>query len=369
MARVNIRNVADRAGVSTATVSHVINQTRFVREETRRKVLDAVEALNYYPSAIARGLATNTTQTIGLIISDITNPFFTAVARGVEDEFNQYGYHTIFCNSDEEPAREDEYLRLLFAHHIDGLIIAPTGVHSERLLQMAKAEVPIVLLDRAAPGITAPLVEVDNEEGAYQATHYLIALGHRRIGILTGQETISTLGMRLQGYIRALQEAGLPIDETLIVRADPRFYRNQPQPADSSLSMSITNLQMTPSAFLALQTLLDLPDRPTALFVTNNQMTLGTLQALKERDLHCPEDISLISFDDHDWAPLFAPPLTVVRQPTYQLGQTAAKLLMKLINHKPTDPLPSLPVELIIRESCRKLPHLTGDPLNGTIKL
>ena len=126
MARVSIRDVAERAGVSTATVSHVINQTRFVREETRQKVIEAVEALNYQPSAIARGLATNSTQTIGLIISDIGNPFFTAVARGIQDEVRQHGYHTIFCNTDEDPAREDEYLRLLSARQIDGLIIAPS---------------------------------------------------------------------------------------------------------------------------------------------------------------------------------------------------------------------------------------------------
>jgi LacI family transcriptional regulator len=354
MARVNIRDVAGRAGVSTATVSHVINQTRFVREETRRKVLEAVEALNYHPSTIARGLATSSTQSVGLMISDITNPFFTAVARGVEDEFNQHGYHTIFCNTDEDPAREDEYLRLLFAHQIDGLIIAPTGVHSDRLIRMAEAEVPIVLLDRSAPGITAPLVEVDNEGGAYQATRHLIELGHRRIGILTGMETISTLGMRVSGYKRALQEAGLPIDEGLIVRADPRFHKNQVYPVDSSLWTSFTNNQMTPSAFHVLQSLLDLPDRPTALFVTNNQMTLGTLHAFKERQLRCPDDISLVSFDDHDWAPLFVPPLTVVRQPTYQLGQTAAKLLMKLINHQEFENCSPLPVELIIRESSRR---------------
>ncbi len=352
MVRVNIKTVADRAGVSTATVSHVINQTRFVREETRQKVLEAVEALNYYPSTIARGLATKSTQTIGLVISDITNPFFTAVARGVEDEINQHNYHTIFCNTDEDPAREDEYLRLLFAHQIDGLIIAPTGVLSERLVRIAEVEIPIVLLDRTTPGIKAPLVGVDNECGAYEATRYLIELGHRRIGVLTGMDTISTLNMRVNGYKRALQEAGLPVDAALIVPADPRFHKNQPYLPGSSLLESITNLQMTPTAFHALQKLLDLPDLPTALFVTNNQMVLGTLHALRERKLRCPEDISLIGFDDHDWAPLFAPPLTVIRQPTYQLGQMAAKLLMQLINHQEFESPAPLPVELVIRESC-----------------
>ncbi|MFN8453397.1 MAG: LacI family DNA-binding transcriptional regulator [Anaerolineae bacterium] len=358
MARVNIKDVADMAGVSTATVSHVINGTRFVREETRRKVLEIVEALNYHPSSIARGLATNSTQTIGLIISDITNPFFTAVARGVEDEINQHGYHTIFCNTDEDPPREDEYLRLLFAHQIDGLIIAPAGTHSERLIRMAE-DVPIVLLDRQTDGLEAPLVGVDNEGGAYQATCHLIELGHRRIGVITGIETISTLADRVRGYKRALREAGLPIDEALIVRADPRFYINQLlMTTADSIAAPLTNLQMTPNAFQALQHLLDLPDRPTALFVTNNQMILGTLHAVRQRQLRCPEDISLVSFDDNDWSPLFSPPLTAVRQPTYQLGQAAAKLLMKLIHHEQFERPQPFPVELIVRESCRKLTEM-----------
>ncbi len=353
MARVRIKDVAQKAGVSTATVSHVINQTRFVREETRQRVLEAIEALNYHPSAIARGLATNSTLTVGLIVSDITNPFFTAVARGVEDEIIQHGYHTIFCNTDEDPAREDEYLRLLSARQIDGLIIAPTGIRSERLLRMADAQLSIILLDRDTLDIEAPLVMVDNEGGGYQATQYLLKLGHRRIGVLMGLDTISTQVDRTNGYKRALQEAGQVVDETLIVCADPHAYRNQFDQQTESPPRSLTNLQMTPTAFQALHQLLDLPDRPTAIFVTNNQMTLGALHALKERNLRCPEDISLITFDDHDWAPLFSPSLTVVRQPTYHLGQMAAKLLMRLINSQEIDPPVPLPIELIIRESCR----------------
>lgn len=354
MARVSIKDVAKQAGVSTATVSHVINQTRFVRDETRQKVLEAIEALNYQPSSIARGLATNSTQTIGLVVSDITNPFFTAVARGVEDEINQHGYHTIFCNTDEDPSREDEYLRLLSARQIDGLIIAPTGVWSERLVRIADTDVPIVMLDRHIPEFEAPLVCVDNEAGAYQAIRHLIDLGHRRIAVLMGLITISTLRDRLAGYKRALDEAKIPIDENLIVQADPRYFSNQLSLSQLSAPL-LTNNQMTPTAYSALQQLLDLADRPTAIFVTNNQMTLGTLYALKERNLSCPADISLISFDDHDWASLFSPPLTVVRQPTYQLGKTAATLLMKMISHQEFETPAPLPVELIIRESCCRL--------------
>jgi len=355
MVRVRIQDVAERAGVSTATVSHVINQTRFVSDETRLKVLEAIEELNYQPSAIARGLATNSTQTIGLVISDIANPFFTAVARGVEDEINQHGFHTIFSNTDEDPDREDEYLRLLFARQIDGLIIAPTGVPSDRLIRMAEAEIPIVLLDRNMPGLDAPLVSVDNEGGAYMATRYLIELGHRRIAVLMGLETISTQVARLNGYKRALAEAGLPLEDALVVHADPRMAVNQFGNGIALPPTFLTNNQMTPAAFYALQGLLDLPQRPTAIFVANNQMTLGTFYALKERGLSCPGDISLISFDDHDWATLFAPPLTVVRQPTYQLGQMAARLLIKLMDHQDFEIPSPVSVELIIRESCRRL--------------
>ena len=363
MARISIKDVAERAGVSTATVSHVINQTRFVREETRQKVLEAIETLHYQPSAIARGLATNSTQTIGLIISDIANPFFTAVARGVEDEINQHDYHTIFCNTDEDPAREDDYLRLLSARQIDGLIIAPTGVYSERLLRLHEADIPVVLLDRETPGLEVPLVGVDNEWGAYEATRYLVELGHRQIAILVGMETISTQRMRFKGYARALQEYRIAIDENLIIRADSRSYSNQLALLDSPPPTFLTNNQMTPTAYQALQSVLNSPNRPSAIFITNNEMTIGSLHALKERGLRCPEDISLISFDDHDWASIFSPPLTVVRQPTYQVGQTAAQLLLKLMNQQEFEAPICLPVELIIRESCRRLQDVKAESL------
>jgi LacI family transcriptional regulator len=342
MARAGIKDVAKQAGVSTATVSHVINETRFVREETRQKVIEAIEALNYQPNAIARGLVTSSTQTIGLVVSDIRNPFFTAVARGVEDEINRYDYHTIFCNTDEDPAREDDYLRLLSSRQIDGLIIAPTGVQSERLVQMIKTDIPIVLLDRTSPGIEAPFVRVDNEGGAYQAVRYLVELGHRRVGVLAGLETMSTMRARVKGYYHALAEANIPLDQDLVVHADPRFFNGQFN----------GNNQLVPTAYHALQRLLDLPEPPSALFVANNQMTLGALQALRQRDLPCPTAISLISFDDLDWAPFFSPPLTVVRQPTYELGKTAAELLIQLINKEPIEPPVPLPVQLVIRGSC-----------------
>lgn len=358
MAKVSIKEVAQKAGVSTATVSHVINETRFVSEETRQKVLSAIELLQYQPSAIARSLATNTTKTIGLVVSDVTNPFFTRLARSVEDTFIQQGYHTIFCNTDENPAREEEYLRLLLARQIDGLIITPTGVYSPRLEQMLAAEVPIVLVDRGTPGLNAPLIEVDNESGGYQATRYLLSLGHRRIGVMQGLETISTQVARANGYRRAMQEAGIAVDESLIVRADTHYLTNQihmPPNSFDSPPVDLSNLQMTPNAFTALHRLLDMPERPTAIFITNNQMMLGALHALRERALTCPDDVSIVCFDDPDWAALFSPPLTAIRQPTYQLGKIAAMLLLQMIDKEVEHYPAPLPVELVVRESCRRL--------------
>lgn len=351
MARVSSKDVAKRAGVSIATVSHVINDTRFVSDETRAKVLEAIEALNYRPNAIARGLVTNSTHKIGLVISDITNPFFTAVARGVEDEISSHQYNTIFCNTDEIPEREENYLHLLATQQVDGLIIAPTGVRCETLLTLAESGIPIVLLDRKTPELEAPLVGVNNEEGAHQAIQHLINLGHRRIAYLMGIEAVSTQIDRLNGWKRALQEANLPVEDELIVRADPRFYGVLPSGSGFSVR-SAPHRQSLPSAIDVLRDLLKPPQRPSALFVASNQLTLGALYAFRDSGLRCPDDISLVSFDDHDWAPLFNPPLTVVRQPTYRLGQTAARLLMQMINGEAVHTPALLPVELVIRESC-----------------
>jgi len=352
MASVSIKEVAKEAGVSTATVSHVINQTRFVSEETRQKVVDAIEALDYHPNAAARSLVTKSTRKIGLVIADITNPFFTAVTRGVEDEISQHRYHTILCNTDEDPKREDDYLRLLIAQQIDGLIIAPIGVPSEPLMQMTKAGIPIVLLDRKSPGVEAPLVGVANAEGAYQATRYLIELGHQRIIFLMTLKSISTQQDRLDGFRRAFHEANIPVNEEWILNADPRFYGISPSLPTFPVKPSPKS-QNIPSAYEVLRELLKSPNRPSAVFVANNQLMLGTLYAFKECGLHCPEDISLVSFDDPDWAPIFSPPLTVVCQPTYQLGQTAASLLMKLIQGEAIDAPAPFPAQLIIRESCQ----------------
>ncbi len=353
MARVGSKDVAKRAGVSIATVSHVVNGTRFVSDETRQKVLDAIEALNYRPNAVARGLATNSTRKIGLVISEISNPFFTVAARGVEDEFLKQGYNIVLCDTDEDPERENNCLHLLATQQIDGLIISPTGMRNASLLAMAEAGIPIVQLDRSSPDLAMPLIGVNNEEGAYQATRYLIGLGHQRIACLINLDVISTQRERLKGWEQALREANLPASEDLIVRADPHFYGIRSDTAGSlPLASPSTRGQRMPSAYELLQGLLKSSQRPSALFVASNQLTLGTLYAFRACGLRCPEDISLISFDDHDWAPLFSPPLTVVSQPAYRLGQAAAQLLMRMINGESIEVPSLMPAELIIRASC-----------------
>lgn len=359
MTRASSKDVAKQAGVSIATVSHVINNTRFVSDETRQKVLEAIDALGYRPNAVARSLVTRSTRKIGLVIAEITNPFFTVAARGVEEEAISHQYNIVLCNTDEDPEREEEGLQLLAAQQIDGLIIAPTGIRSASLLALAESGVPIVQLDRSSPGLVAPLVGVNNEEGAYQAIRYLIGLGHQRIACLINLDRISTQSERLRGWERALREAGLPVDERLIVRADPRFYGVLPDAAGAlSLVEPSAHHQKLPSAYEMLHGLLKLPQRPSAVFVASNQLTLGTLYAFQASGLRCPEDISLISFDDHDWAPLFSPPLTVVRQPTYLLGQAAARLLLQMINGEPAEAPPPLPVELVARASCSAPPTI-----------
>ena len=191
-------------------MSHVINNTRFVSDETRQKVNDAIGALGYAPSAVAWSLVTNISQIIGVVVSDITNPFFPAIVRGIEDKVLSHRYNLVLGNTDEYPAREEEIVHLLVRQRVDGLIIAPTGVRCPPLLAIAESGVPIVQIDRTSPGLDVPLVGVDNEGGAYQAVSYLIGLGHRRIACLLGIEAISTQVERLEGWKRALRDADLP---------------------------------------------------------------------------------------------------------------------------------------------------------------
>lgn len=326
-----IKEVANRAGVSIATVSRVLNDQPNVTAEARAKVMAAVQALDYRPSRVARCLRTKSTHVIGLIITDIQNLFYTSVTRGIEDVASRNGYSVILCNTDEDAERERLYLEVMHDENVAGIILASateTG-HDPKLLN---GHIPVVALDRLITDAKVDTVLVDNVGGARKAVSHLLSLGHRRIGLIRGQQEITTSLERQAGYEQALKEYGLPIDPALIRRADFR------QVADSR------------------QQTLDLlasPERPTALFTANTLITLGTLMAIHEVGLRIPEDIALVSFDDIPWSTLLNPPLTAVPQPTYEIGTTAADMLLARIanpNRPPTQV--RLGLQLVIRESC-----------------
>jgi len=331
MKRPTMSDVAARAGVSKTTVSHVLNNTRFVEEKTRQQVLQAIAELGYRPSTIARSLTTNRTQTVGVIVSDVSNYFFAEILRGIEDVLMPESYGLVVCNTAETLEREGHYLDLLLRQRVDGVIDAATSQKWNILTEFGTHQIPVVFLDRVFEGMEGPFVGVDNIRGAYLGASHLIACGHRRIGILAGFQRLSTMRERLAGFRRALQEHSIALPEEWIV----------------------TSLLSVKGGWEAMRQILTLPDRPTAVFISNNLLSLGALSALKELGLRCPEDVALIGFDDHPWAAVSDPPLTVVRQPAQRLGQVAAGILLNLIKNEPVEESHVLlNCELVIRHSC-----------------
>lgn len=307
-----MKDVAKRAGVSVATVSHVMNATRKVAPETEKRVKKIMEQLDYHPNAVARSLKTQRTHTIGLIVSDISNPFFSTLVRGAEDFAMENGYSLIVCNTDETLSKEKLYIDVLLQKKIDGMVIAPTGKSNQNLQLLLDRNVPVVFVDRTLDGIECDAVLSKNLEGAYQATKHLIEHGHRRIGIIIGLEQVSTSRERLKGYKRALNESDIGFDDRLVVQANSRVQGGKE----------------------VVSELLASNHRPSAIFVTNNLMTIGAMQGLKENGLQCPRDLSLIGFDDFEWAETLTPSLTTVAQQPYKIGFEAVKLLLNNIRRE-----------------------------------
>jgi LacI family transcriptional regulator len=326
-----LHDVARAAGVSIATVSATINQSAFVSPALQERVRKAVADVGYHPDAIARSLKTRTTKTLGLIISDIANPFFTSLIRGVEDVANARGYTLVLCNTDERLEKEQAYVHLLRSRRVDGVIMAPVGAAEDYLDFETVVGAPVVFIDRRVPA-RADVVVVDNALGARDVVRYLIGLGHRRIGVITGRPKISTTEERLAGYQNALQGAGLPSDPAL-------------------LKVGYSRLE---GGYQAARELLALQQPPTAVFATNNLMAIGLMRAVAERELRCPQDISVACFDDFEWASVFHPRLTTVAQPTYAMGSQAAEFLLTRLNGGPVaEPQACiLTPTLIIRDSC-----------------
>ena len=328
-----MRDVAERAGVSKATVSHVINDTRFVEDTTKERVQSAIKELGYRPNIIARSLTTQRTRMIGYIVSDVTNTFFGEIMRGIEDVLISNNYSIMVCNTNEVLEREEYYIDLLLRQGVDGIIAAATSQNWQALSEASKLNIPIVLLDRTFDNASSPYVGVNNRQGAYLGTKHLIEQGYEKIGILSGFQRLSTMRERLSGFEMAMAEHNIHVRD------------------DWSLSSPLS----IEDGNKAIKQLMQSDDRPSAVFICNNLLSLGALMGLQELGLRCPDDVAIVGFDDHPWAQVSDPPLTVVRQPTYAIGQSAADKILGALNGNRTDiPSAIFNCELVIRQSSMK---------------
>jgi len=325
-----LKDVARRAGVSTATVSHVINETRFVSEELKARVHQAMRELNYRPNAIARSLRRRKTHNIGMIVPDISYPFLAEVARGVEDKGFELGYNVILCDSDGDLEREADYIELLQEKKVDGIVFVAAGESSSHVQTLIEQGMPVVVCDRELPGVEVDTVIADNVGSGYQATEHLIGLGHRRIGGIGGPKGLCISNKRLEGYRRALEEHGIPLSEELIIHSDFRCR----------------------GGYEAMKELLALDAPPTAVFACNDLMAIGAICAASKKRLRMPQDIAIIGCDDIALASFTNPSLTTVAQPKHEMGAIAVEMLVERIKDRSKPPTRRLLLtELVIRDS------------------
>ena len=325
-----IREVAEIAGVSYATVSHVINNTRLVSPETRERVLAAMDALNYRPNALARSLRQGKTNTIGLVLPDSANPFFAEISRGIEDEAFKKGYSVFLCNTELDTKRELFYVDVLSKKQVDGIIFVAAGDQADSLDFLLQRNMPVVMIDRNVPNVEGDAVLTDHQLGGYLATRHLLELGHTQIACIAGPSSITPSAERIIGYRKALEEAGLPFEENLVIRGD---YHAQS-------GMDITN------------SLLKMNPRPTAIFALNDLMALGALRAAAEAGYSVPKDLAVVGYDDLEIARFTNPPLTTIAQPKKEIGAQAINLLVDRMARKSRPPSRLvLAPELIVRRS------------------
>ena len=325
-----IREVARIAGVSHATVSHVLNNTRFVAEETRERVLAAMDELNYRPNALARSLRSGKTNTIGLVLPDSSNPFFADIGRSIENAAFKLGYNVFLCNTEGDTHRERLYVDVLSKKQVDGIIFVAAGDQADSLNFLVNQEMPVVLVDRDLPDCEVDAVLTDNRQGGYLATQHLIELGHRRIACITGPSRITPGAERVNGYCEALEEAGIPYDDALVLSGN--YHPN--------------------SGLRAATALFNLDFPPTAIFALNDLMAVGALRAAVKIGCRVPDDVAIIGYDDIEFASFVNPPLSTIAQPKTEIGFQAANILAGRIadTARPTCRI-VLPPELIVRES------------------
>ncbi|MGF1723725.1 HTH-type transcriptional repressor PurR [Photobacterium nomapromontoriensis] len=330
-----IKDVARMAGVSTTTVSHVINKTRFVAEATQKKVLAAVDELNYAPSAVARSLKCNTTRTIGMLVTKSTNPFFAEVVHGVEEYCYSEGYTLILCNTEGNLTKQRDYLRMLAEKRVDGLLVMCSDLDEELLALLERQkDLPMVVMDWGPESPHTDKIQDNAELGGYVATKFFIEHGHKAIGCLTGHREKTACRERLKGFNKAMAEAGLPVNEAWILEGDFECE----------------------SAVNAANQIIAMEERPTAIFCFNDIMAMGLISTFQLAGINVPDDISIIGYDNIDLAPYFSPPLTTIHQPKRRLGKSAVEILMYRMRDKDhaTQVFEMVP-ELVVRQSVRNL--------------
>lgn len=327
-----IYDIAKKANVSAMTVSRVINNTGRVSEKTRDKVKQVMEEMRYIPNSVARCLVTQESMIVSLLITDITNPFFTTMARGAEDAAMRHGYRLMFGNSDESFSKEKDYVEMILSMRVDGVLFAPSGDQSKEHLEwLQRQNVPFVLLDREVPGIDCDAVLGDSRDGAKRMVAEMIRYGHRRIALVNGAQDVSTARERQAGYIKALQEAGIEFDESLVMQTS--YSREQ--------DLSVAHWME-----------LDPETRPTAIFAANNMLALSVLKSVRSLGLRVPEDLSIACFDDFGWVEEANPFFSVASQPAYEFGEQGMQLLLDRIKNREDKPRQIvLPCDILMRQS------------------
>ncbi len=333
MNNVTIYDVAREANVSMATVSRVVNGNPNVKPSTRKKVQEVIERLGYRPNAVARGLASKKTTTVGVIIPDISNTYFAELARGIEDIATMYKYNILLSNSDQIKEKEFHLLNTMLAKQVDGIVFMGGNITEEHVKEFEKSQVPIVLAGSIDKTGKIPSVNIDYEQASYEATKFFIDNGHKRIAFVTGplQEPINYL-KKLAGYKKALEEAGIPYDENYVVEGDYTYE----------------------SGLECVEKLLELAEKPTAIAVGTDEMAIGVVHGLQDNGFRIPEDVEIISTDNTRLSLMVRPQLTSIVQPLYDIGAVAMRLLTKYMNKEEvTDHVVILPHRMEIRNSTK----------------
>lgn len=333
--RVTLREVAERAGVSLGMASRVLSNYGSFSAKTKTAVLTAARELDYRPNALARSLRLGRTKAVGVVVSNIVSYHWTTFIRGIEAAAQERGYQVLLGTTADDPAVERGYIRALQERNVDGIILSPAPENEEFVAKLIDDGVRLVLVECANAELKAPRINIDDRLAAQRATHYLLSLGHRRIGIVAGNQSLTSAQRRLAGYLDALAAAGIEPAEELVGRGE---YRYEP-------------------AYRAVEALLAMPERPTALLVCNELMTGAALQCLKDRGVEVPEKVSVVAFDDPAWTSFMRPAITTVRTPRVEMARLALQTLLALLND-PADPTAApiesvVTTEFVVRESCQ----------------